>query len=97
MFTLSFEIFASEEQKKHWLPKIKNLDIIGAYAQTELGHGSNVASLETTATLDQATDEFVINSPKITSTKYWPGLLGHHASHATVFARLIIGEDDYGV
>ena len=97
MFSLSFEIFASEEQKKLWLPKIKNLDIIGAYAQTELGHGSNVASLETTATLDKTTDEFIINTPTLTAQKYWPGLLGFHASHATVFARLIIDEDDYGV
>jgi acyl-CoA oxidase len=62
-----------------------------------LGHGSDVASLETTATLDKTTDEFIIHSPTVTSTKYWPGDLGRMTSHAVVFARLIIDENDYGV
>ena len=70
---------------------------MGTYAQTELGHGSNVAALETTATLDKATDEFVIHSPTITSAKYWPGDLGRMSSHAVIFARLIIDGTDYGV
>lgn len=30
---------------------------------TELGHGSNVAGLETTATFDSDSDEFIINTP----------------------------------
>jgi hypothetical protein len=36
-----------------------------SYAQTELGHGSNLAGLETTATLDKSTDEWVIHSPHL--------------------------------
>ena len=71
--------------------------MLGCYAQTELGHGSNVAGIETTATLDKTTDEFVINSPTITSTKYWPGDLGRFTSHALVFARLIIDKKYLGV
>ncbi len=70
---------------------------MGCYAQTELGHGSDVAKLETTATLDKTTDEFIINSPTITSTKFWPGDLGKFSTHAVVFARLIIDDNDYGV
>ena len=79
------------------MPGIRNIDFLGCYAQTELGHGSNVAGIETTATLDKNTDEFIIHSPTITSTKYWPGDLGRFTSHAVVFARLIIDENDYGV
>ena len=71
--------------------------ISGAYAQTELGHGSDVQGLETTATFDKATDEFLINTPTITSTKYWPGDLGNFATHSVVFANLIIGKKRYGV
>lgn len=69
----------------------------GCYAQTELGHGSNVAGLETTATYDKNADEFIIHSPTLTSTKYWPGDLGHHTTHAIVFARLLVDSNDYGV
>lgn len=71
--------------------------MLGCYAQTELGHGSNVAGLETTATFDKATDEFVLNSPTITSTKYWPGEMGMFSNHACVYARLVINGKDYGV
>lgn len=70
---------------------------MGCYAQTELGHGSNVSGLETTATLDLKTDEFVIHSPTVTSTKYWPGGLGLWANYAAVFAHCLVEGNDYGV
>jgi acyl-CoA oxidase len=69
----------------------------GCYAQTELGHGSNVAGIETTATLDMKTDEFVIHSPTISSTKFWPGTMGLWANFAVAFARCLVDENDYGV
>lgn len=97
MFRISVDNLANEEQRARWLPLIKNLDILGCYAQTEIAHGSNVAGIQTTATLDKTTDEFVIHTPSIEATKYWPGDLGRFSSHAIVFARLIIDEDDYGV
>ena len=40
---------------------------------TELAHGSNVAGLETTATFDEKTDEFVIHTPHVGATKWWIG------------------------
>mmetsp|Transcript_23283 Transcript_23283/g.22863 ORF Transcript_23283/g.22863 Transcript_23283/m.22863 type:complete len:125 (+) Transcript_23283:150-524(+) len=53
MFVLSIKYLSDEEQEKLWLPKVENLKILGAYAQTELGHGSNMQGLETTATYDK--------------------------------------------
>lgn len=97
MFRTTVMLFSNDEQKAKWMPMINNFDICGCYAQTEMGHGSNVAGLETTAVFDEKTDEFVINTPTITSTKWWPGELGRFANHAAVFARVIIGENDYGV
>ena len=97
MFWLSVVNLASEEQKARWMPEMRQLNMLGCYAQTEIGHGSNVAGLETTATLDLATDEFVIHTPRTSSAKYWPGDLGRMTSHAVVFARLKIRDTDYGV
>ncbi|EUA33413.1 acyl-CoA dehydrogenase, middle domain protein [Mycobacterium xenopi 4042] len=45
------------------MKKIINLELRGCFAMTETGHGSDVQSLETTATYDAATQEFVIDSP----------------------------------
>ena len=70
---------------------------MGCYAQTELGHGSNVTGLETTATLDMETDEFVIHTPTISATKYWPGDMGMFSSHAVVYAQLLVKGKNYGV
>lgn len=97
MFTTSIENFCTDEQREIWVPKAHNHDINGCYAQTELGHGSNVAALETTATFDKEKDEFVIHSPTITSTKWWPGDLGRFANFALCMARLVIDGNDYGV
>lgn len=57
----------------------------------------SIQGLETTATFDKATDEFVIHSPTITSTKYWPGDSGLLSDHACVFAIMIIDGKKYGV
>ena len=73
------------------------MNIIGCYAQTEVGHGSNVSGLETMATLDTKTDEFVIHTPTVKATKFWPGTLGRHATHAIIFAQLIVDENNFGV
>lgn len=97
MFQAVMAAMCDEEQKKYWTPLIEDHKIMGCYAQTEIGHGSNVAGLETTATLDKSTDEFVINSPTPTSTKYWPGDLGRFSTHGVVFARLLVDGNDYGV
>ena len=85
---------ANEEQAKYWLGRLENFDIIGCYAQTELGHGSDVQSLKTTATFDPKKDEFVIQTPSLDATKWWPGDMGHHANYALVFARLRIPDED---
>lgn len=69
MFIPAIKGQGTEEQQQKWLPLAYKMQIIGCYAQTELGHGSNVQGLETTATFDPATDEFVIHSPTLTSSK----------------------------
>ena len=86
----------SDEQKAIWIPRAERFEIFGSYAQTELGHGSNVRGIETTATFDAGTDEFIINSPTISSTKYWIGATGVWATHSIVVAKLRIEGENYG-
>lgn len=69
---------------------IANRGILGCYLQTELGHGSQVSRLETTATYIPSTREFEIHSPTLTSTKWWVGALGKTATHGVVQAQLIL-------
>lgn len=69
----------------------------GCFGMTELAHGSNAAGVETTATFDEKTDEFVINTPHIGATKWWIGGAAHSATHSSVYARLIVNGKDYGV
>ncbi|CAH1400305.1 unnamed protein product [Nezara viridula] len=61
------------EQQAHWISKAWNCQILGTYAQTELGHGTFIRGLETTAHYDPKTEEFVLHSPTLTSYKWWPG------------------------
>lgn len=97
MFDTALRKLGSDEQYALLKDDVKKMRKLGCYAQTELGHGSNVAGIETTATLDLVTDEFVIHSPTVTSTKYWPGGLGLWANHAVVFARCIVDGNEFGV
>uniref|UniRef100_A0A6M2EJG1 Acyl-coenzyme A oxidase n=1 Tax=Populus davidiana TaxID=266767 RepID=A0A6M2EJG1_9ROSI len=97
MFIPAIKGQGTEEQQQKWLPLAYKMQIIGCYAQTELGHGSNVQGLETTATFDPETDEFVIHSPTLTSSKWWPGGLGKVSTHAIVYARLITNGEEHGV
>ncbi|KAE8213277.1 hypothetical protein CF327_g3188 [Tilletia walkeri] len=84
------------DQIDRWAGRAMRHEIMGAYLQTELGHGSNVAGLETTATFDKSTDSFIIHSPTLTSTKWWAGGLGTTATHAVVQAQLLIDGKDIG-
>ncbi|XP_049873464.1 probable peroxisomal acyl-coenzyme A oxidase 1 [Pectinophora gossypiella] len=79
---------ADEKQKAYWLKRAMNDEILGSYAQTELGHGTFVRGLETTATYDPKTEEFVLHSPTLTSYKWWPGNLGHTVNYCVVMAQL---------
>ncbi|KAF8513525.1 acyl-CoA dehydrogenase/oxidase C-terminal [Gautieria morchelliformis] len=71
--------------------------ILGAYAQTELAHGTQVSKLETTATYIPETREFELHTPRLESTKWWIGALAKFATHCVVQARLILPEGDKGV
>ncbi|MXP20056.1 acyl-CoA oxidase [Gordonia sp. HNM0687] len=68
-----------------------SLDLLGCFAMTETGHGSNVQALETTATYDPEAREFIIDSPTPSARKDYIGGAAQHATIAAVFAQLITG------
>ncbi|WP_345801168.1 acyl-CoA dehydrogenase [Microbacterium sp. AZCO] len=80
-----------------WLKSVMNLDLPGAFAMTETGHGSDVAAIGTTATYDPDTEEFVIHTPFRGAWKDYLGNAALHGKAATVFAQLITGGVNYGV
>jgi len=89
LFGGAIENLGTERHHEAYVRKIINLDLLGCFAMTETGHGSDVQSLETTATYDRDTDEFVINSPTKTSRKDYIGGAAESARMAAVFAQLI--------
>ena len=88
MFLHTLETMASDEQKERFLPLARSFEIIGTYVQTELGHGSNLQRLETEAVFDSKTDTFILNTPTLTATKFWPGALGRSANYMLLMAQL---------
>ncbi|KAF9906604.1 hypothetical protein BX616_000673 [Lobosporangium transversale] len=96
MFLPTLQAQASKEQIEKFLKPALRYEIIGCYAQTELGHGSNVQGIETTATYIPETDEFELHTPYLTACKWWIGGLGKAANHAVVMARLISAGKDHG-
>jgi acyl-CoA oxidase len=86
--------------KKHhdaYLERLISADLMGAFAMTETGHGSNVQALGTTATYDPETQEFVVHTPDESSRKDYIGNAACHAQLAVVFAQLVVGGEKRGV
>ncbi len=87
----------TERHHQKYLPGTASLEIPGCFAMSETGHGSDVQSVQTTATYDLETQEFVINTPTERDRKDWIGNAAAHARYAAVFAQLIIGAQVHGV
>lgn len=97
LFGSAIHQLGTKEHHDKWLPGVMNLDIPGAFAMTETGHGSDVAAIGTTATYDPETEEFVIHTPFRGAWKDYLGNAALHGKAATVFAQLITGGVNYGV
>ncbi len=87
----------TERHHQRYLQRIASLELPGCYAMTEVGHGSNVRALETTATYDPEADELVVHTPNPGAAKDWIGNAARHGRLATVFARLVVDDVDHGI
>lgn len=85
------------EQHEKWLLDAQSGRLLGSFAMTEIGHGSDVANVATTATYDPASEEFVIVTPFRAATKEYIGNAARDARAAVVFAQLVTQGVNHGV
>ncbi|MDO5661976.1 MAG: acyl-CoA dehydrogenase family protein [Brachybacterium sp.] len=97
LFTSAILQLGTAGHHEAWIEKAMSLETPGAFAMTEIGHGSDVQSLATTATYDPETEEWIIHTPFRAAWKDYLGNAAIHAKAATVFARLITRGVDHGV
>jgi acyl-CoA oxidase len=93
LFGGAVENLGTERHHEAYVKKIIDLEMLGCFAMTETGHGSDVQALETTATYDAETEEFVIHSETPTARKDYIGGAAETARIAAAFAQLITTED----
>jgi acyl-CoA oxidase len=103
-FGVQFGLFAgsvlrlgTEFHHHKYLPDAASCRLLGCFAMTEIGHGSNVQALETTAIFDPEHDEFIIHSPSLSAGKAYIGNAANDARLAVVFAQLAVGGEQHGV
>ena len=80
--TLPIVYFGTEEQKQKYLPRLATGEVIGAYALTEAGSGSDALAARTTAVLSDDGSEYTLNGEKLYITN------GNFADLFIVFAKV---------
>ncbi|HET8716969.1 MAG TPA: acyl-CoA dehydrogenase [Nocardioidaceae bacterium] len=90
-------LLGTERHHAAYLRDTISAKLLGCFAMTETGHGSNVQALGTTATYDPDTAEFVIRTPDDAARKDYIGNAAEHGHVAVVFAQLVIGGESRGV
>ncbi|KAJ1530925.1 hypothetical protein ONE63_005764 [Megalurothrips usitatus] len=94
-FSLTFDFFTNAirgmgtAKHYHFLEAAEEGSLGGAFALTEIAHGTNVRGMRTVVKYDSQNKEFVINTPDFEGAKCWVGNLGKTCSHIVLYAQLI--------
>jgi len=96
LFGGSIQKLGTKKHHDHYLKDAGTASLLGCFAMTETGHGSNVRGIKTTATYDKENDSIVIHTPGKNDNKEYIGN-GLHGTMATVFAQLIVKGKNEGV
>ncbi|MDO5629276.1 MAG: acyl-CoA dehydrogenase [Mobilicoccus sp.] len=82
----------TERHHEEYLPQIASAELLGCFAMTETGRGSDVQSLRTTITHDANTDELIIHTPDPSARKDYIGNAARDGHMAAVFGQLITAD-----
>ena len=95
--TVQFNLFGgtvlklgTEKHHGEFLKAIDSLKSVGCFGLTELGYGNNAVEMETTATWDAKTKEWVIHTPTVLGQKYWITNGAVHSHFCLVFAQTYV-------
>jgi acyl-CoA oxidase len=97
LFGGAVQALGTRAHHERHLPDIMSFDLVGCFAMTETGHGSDVQSLATTASYDEVAQQFVINTPDDSARKDYIGNAARDGRLAVVFAQLITRGESHGV
>ncbi|SDF86781.1 acyl-CoA dehydrogenase [Pseudonocardia oroxyli] len=97
LFGGAVQVLGTSRHHDKYLRRIMDGELLGCFAMTETGHGSDVQHLRTTATYDPATQEFVIDTPEPGARKDYIGNAARDGEMAVVFAQLVTGGQTHGV
>jgi acyl-CoA oxidase len=87
----------TERHHDAYLRDIISADLMGCFAMTETGHGSDVQQLRTTCTYSPETGAFELHTPHEAARKDYIGNAARDGRMAVVFAQLVTGGRSYGV
>jgi len=96
LFGGSVEKLGTKKHHDRYLKDIGDAKLLGCFAMTETGHGSNVRGIKTTATYNLEQDNLTIHTPGKNDNKEYIGN-ALHGTMATVFAQLIVNGVNHGV
>jgi acyl-CoA oxidase len=86
----------TDKHHRKYLEPTGKAELLGCFAMTETGHGSNVKDLETTAIYDDTNKTITINTPQYQAGKEYIGN-ALHGLMAVVFAQLIVKGFNHGI
>ncbi|KAG1657611.1 Acyl-coenzyme A oxidase 2, peroxisomal [Nymphon striatum] len=89
LFGGSIQKLGTKKHHDQYLSDAGDASLLGCFAMTETGHGSNVRGVKTTATYNKETDSIVIHTPGKNDNKEYIGN-ALHSTMASVFAQLIV-------
>lgn len=96
LFGGSIQNLGRQYHHDNYLRETGETKLLGCFAMTETGHGSNVRGIKTTATYVHETQSLIIHTPGKNDNKEYIGN-ALDSTMASVFAQLIVGGKNKGV